>query len=88
MDAESVSHSSDGAKGPATAAAALVADLLDAGALRPLAARVKLGGNIQQVIFSQEVRLPQRRHELLMHWQDSQQGLLSEREKLAAILPK
>ena len=52
VDAEPVSHGRDGTKGPATAAATLVADLLDAGALRPLAAGVKLGGNIQQVIFS------------------------------------
>ena len=77
VDAEPVSHSSDGAEGPATAAAALVADLLDAGALRPLDARVKLGGNLQQVFLSRQVWLSQRRHELLVHWQDSQQGLLS-----------
>ena len=78
VDAEPISHGCDGAKGPATAAAALVADLLDAGALRPLAARVELGGNILKVL-SQEVRLPQRRHELLVHRVDAEQGLLSER---------
>ena len=83
VDAEPVRHGRDGAKGPATAAAALVADLLDAGALRPLAARVELGGDLQQVslasLSSQKVRLPQRRHELLVHRVDAEQGLLSER---------
>ena len=37
VDAEPVGHGGDGAERPAAAAAALVADLLDAGALRPLA---------------------------------------------------
>ena len=87
MDAEPVGHGGDGAERPATAAATLVADLLDAGALRPLAARVELGGDLQQVslasLSSQKVRLPQRRHELLVHWVDAEQGLLSERGELA-----
>ena len=77
MDAEPVGHGGDGAERPTTAAAALVTDLLDAGALRPLAARVELRGNILQALLSQKVRLPQRRHELLVHRVDAEQGLLS-----------
>ena len=95
VDAEPVGHGGDGAERPAAAAAALVADLLDAGALRPLAPRVELGGDLRQKpckafdlrhkVFalslslspSQKVRLPQRRHELLVHRVDAEQGLLS-----------
>ena len=81
MNAEPVGHGGDGTERPATAAAPLVADLLDARALRPLHAGVELGGDIQQVSFStsQKVRLPQRWHELLVHRVDSQQGLFSEK---------
>ena len=92
VDAEPVGHGGDGAERPAAAAAALVADLLDAGALRPLAPRVELGGDLRQKpckafdlrhkVFAlslslQKVRLPQRRHELLVHRVDAEQGLLS-----------
>ena len=52
VDAEPVGHGGDGAERPTTAAAALVADLLDAGALRPLDARVKVVGNLLQVSLS------------------------------------
>ena len=85
VDAEPVGHGGDGAERPAAAAAALVADLLDAGALRPLAPRVELGGDLRHQVValslslspSQKVRLPQRRHELLVHRVDAEQGLLS-----------
>ena len=83
VDTKPVCHGGDCAEGPTTAATALVADLLDAGALRPLAARVKLRGNILQV--SQKVRLPQRRHMLLVHRVDAQQSLLAEREKILSF---
>ena len=82
VDTKPVCHGGDCAESPTTAAAALVADLLDAGALRPLAARVELGGNILQVFLSQKVRLPQRRHVFLVHWVNAQQGLLSEMGKM------